>query len=150
MNPESLAILDKDLRRDEGVEHNYYYDIKGIKSIAVGHNCEADPLPIGWTPPLTDDQINKLLNHDLSVLFAGLDLHIPWWKHLNDPRQRVIANMGFNLGVDGLLKFHNTLKYARLGQYALAASEILDSAAARELPERYGRLSEIMKTGVEP
>ncbi len=48
--------------------------------------------------------------------------------------------MCFNLGINGLLNFKNTLKLIENGQYSKASVELMDSTAARELTERYSRL----------
>ena len=148
MSDIDMATLDHELRRDEGCVDHYYLDSKGIKTAMVGHNCIASPLPSGWKPPFTDAQINLTLNHDLQVVFAGLDLHIPWWRKLDGVRMRVFVNMAFNEGVEGLCKFHHMLADAAAADYDASAAEILNSEAARELPERYGRLAEMMRAGV--
>ena len=147
MTPDNLAILDKELRRDEGVRREFYLDSLGIKTVGVGHDCEANPLPIGWMPPLDDEQINMLLNHDLQVTFAALDLHIPYWKSLDDVRQRVLANMTFNMGIDRLLGFHRMLAATSNHDWEVAASEMLDSKWAKQVGDRAIRLSNMMKTG---
>jgi lysozyme len=150
MTPQDLSLLDAELRRDEGVRYTIYPDSKGIPTIGVGHNCAASPLPSGWKCPLTDDQVNQLLNHDLQVTFAALDLHLPWWKSLDGVRQRVIANLCFNMGIGKLMGFHKALAGMQSGDYATAAAEMEDSPWYGEVGERAVRLCRAMQTGVMP
>lgn len=147
MNPDNEAQLVVELRRDEGVRYVPYRDTKGIPTVGVGHNLQAAPLPAGWTYPLTDDQVNQLLRIDLTNVFSDLNRDLPWWTDLNDVRQRVIANMMFNLGSNRLLGFKNTLAAMRQGRYDDAAAGMLNSAWANQVGERAQRLAQMMRTG---
>ncbi|MBU9629921.1 glycoside hydrolase family protein [Burkholderia multivorans] len=146
----NLDLMDKELRRDEGVRYVPYRDTKGIPTVGVGHNLLASPLPPGWKYPLTDDQVNSLLNHDLQVAFAALDLHIPWWRKLDEVRQRVIANMDFNMGIATLMEFKNTLSAVQRGAYDIAAAGMKASRWYSQVGQRAVRLRMAMETGVMP
>lgn len=146
----NLALFDAELRRDEGVRYVRYLDSKGIPSTGVGHNLLASPLPAGWTYPLNDAQVNQLLNGDVAETFHQLDTHLPWWRQLDEVRQRVIANMCFNMGIAKLLGFHNTLAAMHRGAYAVAAAGMKASAWYGQVGERAVRLCEAMETGVMP
>jgi len=147
VNPDNEAQLVVELRRDEGVRYVPYRDTKGIPTVGVGHNLQAAPLPAGWTYPLTDDQVNQLLRIDLTNVFSDLNRDLPWWADLNDVRQRVIANMMFNLGSNRLLGFKNTLAAMRQGRYDDAAAGMLNSAWASQVGARAQRLAQMMRTG---
>lgn len=147
MNPDNEAQLVVELRRDEGVRYVPYADTKGIPTTGVGHNLQASPLPAGWTYPLTDDQVNQLLRIDLTNVFSDLNRDLPWWNDLNDVRQRVIANMMFNLGSNRLLGFKNTLAAMRQGRWDDAAAGMLNSAWASQVGARAQRLAQMMRTG---
>jgi lysozyme len=147
VNPDNEAQLIVELRRDEGVRYVPYRDTKGIPTVGVGHNLQASPLPAGWTYPLTDDQVNQLLMSDLANVFSDLNRDLPWWTDLNDVRQRVIANMMFNLGSNRLLGFKNTLAAMRQGRYDDAAAGMLNSAWASQVGARAQRLAQMMRTG---
>lgn len=150
MDAANLALLDAELRRDESVSATIYIDTEGNPTCGVGHNLNASPLPSGWTFPLTDAQINSLLNHDLAITFAALNLHLPWWSSMDDVRQRVIASMCFNMGIGKLLGFHNTLCAMRAGNHTSAASGMLASLWAKQVGDRATRLADAMRTGVMP
>jgi lysozyme len=147
MNPENETQLVVELRHDEGVRYTPYADTKGIPTVGVGHNLQASPLPDGWSYPLSDDQVNTLLERDLANVFSDLTRALPWWTDLNDVRQRVICNMCFNLGMRKLAGFKNTLVAMRQGAYADAASGMLNSAWASQVGARAQRLAQMMRTG---
>jgi lysozyme len=148
MNNENLQKLIAELRRDEAVRYSPYNDTKGIPTVGVGHNLNAKPLPAGWKYPLSDTQVNALLDDDLEDVFHDLDRNLPWWTDLNDVRQRVIANMAFNLGITKLLGFRNTLVFMRQGKYDAAADGMLASAWASQVKGRATRLADMMRKGV--
>ncbi|WP_065059534.1 glycoside hydrolase family protein [Paraburkholderia tropica] len=148
MDPTNLALLIADLRRDEGVRYSPYMDTTGHLSVGVGRNLTVFPLPAGWTYPLTDAQVNQLLTQDLQNTFAQLDAKLPWWRTLDAVRQRVIANMAFNLGVAGLMTFKTALGAMQRGSYAIAAAAMLNSQWARQVGMRAQRLCYAMEHDV--
>lgn len=148
MNNENLQKLIAELRIDEGVRYSPYKDTKGIPTVGVGHNLNAKPLPVGWKCPLNDTQVNSLLDDDLEDVFHDLDRNLPWWTDLNDVRQRVVANMAFNLGIAKLLGFKNTLVFMRQGKFSQAADGMLASAWATQVKGRATRLADMMRKGV--
>ena len=67
-----------------------------------------------------------------------------------DPRDWgpvVLANMAFNLGVDGLLGFRRMILAVDRGHYDQAAREMLNSKWARQVFNRAIRLAEMMAKG---
>lgn len=150
MTPANLVLLIAELRRDEGVRYVPYFDTRGFQTVACGHNLDASPLPAGWTFPLSDAQVDQLLTQDLDNTFAQLNASLPWWTSLDDVRQRVVANLAYNIGVAGLLGFHNTLFAMQCGSYAVAAAGMMNSAWYGEVGDRALRLCKAMETGVMP
>ena len=147
MNDENLRKLIAELRRDEGVMRSPYNDTMGIPTVGVGHNLRAKPLPDGWKYPLNDVQVDSLLDDDLEDVFHDLGRNLPWWTDLNDVRQRVLANMAFNLGIGELLGFRNTLIAMRQGKYDAAADGMLNSVWAAQVKGRATRLADRMRKG---
>ena len=147
----NLTLMIAELRRDEGVRYSPYTDTRGFQTVGVGHNMDANPLPSDWSFPLTDDQVNYLLSSvDLPAVFSALDAHLPWWRQLDEVRQRVIANMCFNMGIGTLLQFHNTLHCMQTGDYIGAAAGMATSRWAGEVGQRATRLVSAMSDGVMP
>jgi lysozyme len=62
-------------------------------------------------------------------------------------RQAVLAAMGFQLGIAGLLAFKATLRAMEAGSYAMAAAGMLASKWASQTPARAQRMAAIMREG---
>ena len=137
------AKLIKQLRRDEGEVLHAYTDSLSFLTIGVGRLI--DKRKGGG---ITAEESAYLLNNDIERTRAELLRRAPWIAGLDDARRGCLINMAFQLGVDGLLGFKNTLEMVRRGDYAGAAAGMLQSLWARQTPERAKRLSAQMLTGV--
>jgi lysozyme len=134
------VALIAELIRDEGVRLKPYVDTVGKTTIGVGRNLT----DVG----ITRDEAEALLEHDIIRTVAGLNGALPWWTDLDPVRQRVLINMGFNLGIRGLLTFQNTLRAVREGRWQDAHDGMLASKWARQVGARAQRLAEMMLTGL--
>ena len=130
----------------EGCRLKAYRDAVGVWTIGVGHAGPEVHAGLVWSAA----QIDARLASDIAAVQARLDAELPWWRTLNDARQDVLVQLGFQLGVAGLLKFHTTLDAAEHGRFAQAAGAMAASAWARQTPARARRLAERMRTGEEP
>lgn len=117
-----------------------YKDSKGIETLGIGHNMQK---------PITKSAAYHILNDDIEETLADLSQHLPWWEKLNEVRQRVFANMCFNLGIKRFLGFHHMLAAAQAGDYATAAREMLNSDWKDDVGHRAVRLAEEMCSGVD-
>ncbi|MEX3961010.1 glycoside hydrolase family protein [Paraburkholderia sp. EG286B] len=145
-----LTLLYAELRRDEGVRTMPYKDTKGRLTVGVGHNLTASPLPAGWSFPLSAAQITQLLTVDVASTMTQLDANVSWWRSLSEVRQRVVANMAFNLGIAKLLGFKNALAAMQAGDWSSAAAEMQDSDWYGQVGARAVRLCQAMRTDVMP
>ena len=145
----NLTLLEQELRRDEGVRFSPYKDTMGIMTVGIGHNLQAKPLH-NVTYPLTPDQVSAIFQYDVKEAVDNLNQHLPWWGHMDEVRQRVLVNMCFNLGMEKLLTFKNTLMFMSLGNYSQAAANMQQSAWYTQVGQRAVRLVQAMKTGIIP
>ena len=136
----NLLPLISELRRDEGVVAHAYQDSLGYWTIGVGHLI--DKRKGGKMP---DVIIDMLLRYDIDEKVAELNEKLPWWGFLDEPSQRVIVNMAFNLGVEGLLKFKDFMDALKDGDRNRAASEMLNSKWAEQVGARATRLAAVIK-----
>lgn len=136
----NLLPLISELRRDEGVIPHAYQDSLGYWTIGVGHLI--DKRKGGKMP---DVIIDMLLRYDIDEKIAELNEKLPWWGFLDEPSQRVIVNMAFNLGVEGLLKFKDFMDALKDGDRDRAASEMLSSKWAEQVGARATRLATIIR-----
>ncbi len=137
-----LERLKAELTRDEGLRLKPYKDSVGKVTIGVGRNLDDG----GISPA----EAQTLLEHDIESATAGLDRELPFWRTLDEVRQRVLVNMAFNLGIAKLLGFKHTLSLIETGEYATAADSMLASLWARQVGPRARRLAEMMRTGKDP
>lgn len=139
MTPDSRAHLVKALILDEGARNFPYKDTVGKLTIGVGRNLD--------DRGLSDREIGVLLENDITIVVDELDRHLPWWREMNDVRQRALANMCFNLGWPKLRGFVNTLAAMQRGDYQVAADGMRASLWARQVGARARRLAREMETG---
>lgn len=116
-----------------------YKDTVGKTTIGVGRNLDDEGI--------SDDEAMTLLRNDITEHLAALDQQLPWWRGMDEVRQRVIANMAFNMGIETLLTFKNTLAAMERGDYDAAANGMSASAWARQVGVRATRLVEMMRDG---
>lgn len=138
-DPELIAAL----KRDEGLRLNAYKDTVGVWTIGYGHTGPDIKPGLVWNQGKAESAlIEDVKEHNAKLLKA-----LPWIKNLDPVRRRALQNMAFNLGVDGLLGFKNTLEAVRTGRYNQAASGMLNSKWAKQVKGRAVRLAQEMLTG---
>ena len=139
------------LKIDEGVRTKRYLDTANPPkwTIGVGHNITDDKAyPFTQADePLTPSQVNLLLVKDVARAVADLDQNCNWWRALSDARQRVLANMCFNLGWPRLSQFQNTLDAMHKSDYQAAANGMRNSLWYKQVGARAERLAKIMEKG---
>lgn len=147
--------LVQELRDDEGEKLRAYKDHLGYWTIGVGHLIDpargANPAPFGVDLRnggfITAEQSEQLLLADIAEKEKQLDARLAWWRTLSDNRQRVLLNMAFQLGINGLLAFKNTLACVHKGDYRGATAGMLASKWAAQTPNRAKRLADRMVAG---
>jgi len=135
--------IDEMLEDEEGRKRCVYRDNLGFLTIGVGRLV--DPRKPG--AGLTDEEIDYLLANDIAAKTAEVRKALPWIDKLNEPRRAVLIGMAFQLGVAGLLGFHQTLALIATGQFDRAEDEMLQSLWAKQTPARAKRMAKQMATG---
>ena len=145
------------LSRDEGRVYVVYKDHLGYDTLGAGHLV--DPRKGGFMPSyaaeelaskgkVSDTTIDRMLAEDIRAKDEELRRRAPWVNGLDSARYGCLLNMAFQMGVDGLLGFKNTLNMVKIGDYDGASKGMLNSLWARQTPERARRVSAQMKTGI--
>lgn len=146
--------------------HKRFVDNEGLRlkpyrckankwTIGIGRNFQDNPLSskeaayIGHdlSQGITEEQAYYLLDTEVNRIMKDLDKRLPWWRELDDNRQFVLLDMSYQMGVDGLLGFHNTLKYIREGYHIKAADNLLKSLYAKQTPNRAEKNAHCLITG---
>lgn len=131
------------LKVDEGVEPCAYSDSLGYLTIGVGRLIDKRKPGAGLRP----SEIDFLLQNDVDDRIDQLTRRLPWFQNLDDARKGVLLNMAFQMGVDGLLGFKNTLKLIEDGKYTEAATAMMNSKWAQQTPNRAKKMARQMETG---
>ena len=116
------------------------------------YTCPAGKLTVGYGHNLEDNGITQeiaetLLKTDLALARMEVGAKIPYCYQLNEPRQYVLVDMCFNMGIGRLLTFKKMLAALKEGYYERAAYEMMDSKWAKQVGRRAEKLAEIMKKG---
>lgn len=127
------------LLRHEDFKSKPYRDTAGKLTIGIGRDLD----DVG----ITLEEARALLANDIERAARALDDKIPWWRHLDDVRQDVLANMCFNMGIHRLVKFEEMLAACSRGAYGVAADEMLDSLWAKQVGARANELAGQMRMG---
>lgn len=130
------------IRRHEGLVLHAYEDSLGFTTIGFGRLIDRRK-----GGGISEPEAQFLLQNDVSEVLAALVKNIDFWDNLNIPRQAVLMNMSFQMGVQGLLKFSRTLAMIKAGQYDKAADNMLKSLWAKQTPNRANEMAEQMRTG---
>lgn len=135
----NVQALQNQLIIDEGLRLKPYPDSVGKLTIGIGRNLT----DVG----ISRDEALTLNSNDIKDICDRLDAALGWWRHMTENRQQALANMAFNLGINGLLGFRDTLNHLQANEYDLASKTMLSSKWATQVGERAVRLSEMIKNG---
>lgn len=140
----------RQLKRHEGLRLKAYICPAGALTIGYGHNLDANPVDwLGGRRTINDAEADRLLRDDLARLLPGV-VDITGgrvWGALAPPRQGVLLNMAYNLGLRGLAGFGRMLGAVENSDWQRAADEMLESAWAGQVRGRAFELARQMQTG---
>ncbi len=134
-----MAKLSDRLEIEEGMELFLYKCTSGKDTLGVGRNIS--------DRGISADEAKYLLRNDIISCISELDHNFRWWKDLSENRRIVMGDLIFNLGLSKLKQFKKFLAAMESGDYETASEELLDSRYAKQLPNRSGRNSQIIKDG---
>jgi len=126
------------LKGDEGFRQFPYRDTQGVLTIGYGFNLQSDGLSQAEAAAVLELRVNRRY---LELLTA-----LPWVRELDQPRQAVLLNMAYNLGVAGLQQFKCMLLAVQAQDYGPAADDMLLSRWAEQVGARAWRLALQMLT----
>ena len=139
----------------EGLSLMPYKDSQGLTTIGVGRCVENNPFTseelkaVGdWKHGITRNAALYLLRNDVKKVYHSLKKEIEFFKDLDSERQYALLDMGFNLGVSGLLRFKKMINALKYKDFNTAATECLDSKYALTVKTRAHRIAETLRTGI--
>jgi lysozyme len=138
-----ITCIEDQLRLDEGERLSAYQDHLGYWTIGVGRLIDARK-----GGGISRAESALLLQHDIERVEAAIDRALPWATTLDPVRRGALVNMGFQMGVAGLLGFAQTLAAVKAGNYPAAADQMLASRWASQTPARARRLADQVRSGI--
>lgn len=91
---------------------------------------------------ITEQEAMVLLDNDIYECTEQLKSKLKWWNTAPEALKEVLVNMCFNMGINKLMTFRNTLWLMSTGMYEQAADHMLRSKWARQVKSRAKRLAE--------
>ena len=145
MNVEKFT---EEIKRDEGVKYEVYLDHLGLPTCGIGHLIkEDDPehgLEVGTE--IGEERVNELFAKDLETTMDECKKLYYDFDVLPVKAQHIIANMMFNMGRPRLSRFHKMKRAVDNREWQEAATQMLDSRWANQVPNRANRLIQEMKS----
>ena len=138
-NPGFTNNVLEQLKADEGLRTHPYRDSVGKLTVGYGRNLSDDGISV--------PEAEFMLFNDFDFALHSVYRYLPWATKLDDARLGVLVNMAFNMGIDSLLTFHNTLAHVEAGDYDLAATDMQNSLWAKQVGARADRLVQQMRSG---
>lgn len=139
------------LNLEEGYKEKPYIDTLGYPTVAGGVRIGPKGASLSnyqFTVPREVGDVWKLsiLNDKIAAAkkYSNIQQAL---ANCNDARKDIIYSMMYQLGVDGLAQFRNTLKSIAGGDFNAGAEGMLNSLWARQTPGRAQRHAEVMRSG---
>lgn len=153
MTPRTYDALKRQITAGEGRRGDVYDDANG-RTITKGSIVHGHPtIGIGWNldaHPLPAAIIDLLYDLALEDVLQQLDRRLPWWRTLDEIAQRVLVDLGYNLGVDKLLTFDGTLAHLRQGDRIAAAQHLEATPWYQQVGSRGVTLCAMLRTQADP
>lgn len=139
-----FAEISAHLEREEGRVAYAYKDSLGYLTIGVGRLIDK-----AKGGKLSDEEIDHLLANDIRSKMHAIEGWPAWAAVKDDPaRATALLSMAFQLGVEGLAGFKNSLQLIADRQWQQAAANLMQSKWAKQTPNRARRVTQMIATGV--
>lgn len=139
------------LNFEEGYREKPYIDTEGYPTVACGIKIGPKGAPLSdytFSVPrdVGDVWLESFVNTTIAKMNANPSI-VAAMKSCNPARRDILISMAYQMGVDGLAGFKNTLAMVTAGNFTGAANGMLSSKWATQTPKRAKRHAEVMRTG---
>lgn len=100
-------------------------DAKGMYEIGYGHDITEDQAQHSYATGITAAEAYDILEQDIASIKTECGRTMPWLLGLDDCRQSVIYEMVYQLGLQGVLDFHQMIVAVREQDWQRAADNML-------------------------
>jgi lysozyme len=145
------------IRSNEGFTERPFLDTEGNRTVGIGFNI-SDPSIAKFVPRDVQSGQRALTVPEAKAIFDEKLLPIALgdaksfvgdstFSNLDPVRQRVLIDLSFNLGGPRLKTFKKLRSAIIKGDFQTAATELLDSKYATQVPNRARRNAQLLLTG---
>lgn len=128
-----MKELIESIKHHEGFRGEVYKDTLGFDTVGYGTKM-----------PLSKEEAEMILESRLKAKIKELETKEPFVNKLPIEKQEILAEMSYQLGVNGVLKFKKMWRALKELDYHAASIEMLDSRWAVQTPSRAKELSNRM------
>ena len=148
-----MMTLYEFIEKHEGRRKKPYKCPAGKLTIGVGHNIDANPLPIDIKRHLEkygsidNEMIDRLLNADIRHAVADCQVIFPAFNTFSDNRRMALIDFVFQLGFAGARRFTRSVNAINAEKWDDAARYMSESLWARQTPTRAKEVIQLIKEG---
>lgn len=129
------------LAGDEGFSDKIYYDEYHHATLGIGLNLDAG---------IDYEMAYAAMAAKYYTLHRTLNKIYPFFDFLSSPRQYVLVNMAYNMGLTGLASFRDFLAALEKFDYEGASAALIASNYYRQVGPRARRLADVIHTNEMP
>jgi len=133
---------------EEGYREEIYKCTQGYNTVGVGHNLDANPLPINVLELLFKGKravaLDELFKYDIQKVIHQLDISFSWWRDKEDDIKIFMIDFVFNVGIGTAREFKNTMRYIEQNRYKKASKGLMNSLYAKQVPNRAKRNAKLI------
>lgn len=131
------------LKKQEGVRRFAYFCPANQLTVGAGRNIQQIPF--------SEDEIDLMLNNDIKRVVKELSKTFNWFSELEPARMDAMICIGYNLGINRLLRFKRALYSMSISEWSEAADHFRDSKWAKvQVPARASLLARMIETNEYP
>ena len=139
------------LNFEEGFRARPYIDTEGYPTVGVGFligpkGAAVRNYTFSLSKNVSDVWLQEIVDARLKDMQSNPSIAAAL-KQCNPARADVLQSMAYQMGINGLAAFKNTLAMVAAGNFAGAAAGMLNSKWATQTPKRAQRHAEVMRTG---
>lgn len=130
-----MTKLIEDIMKNEGFVGTVYKDTLGFDTIGYGTKL-----------PLSKEEAALILEYRLKAKIKELETKEPFVNKLPIEKQEILAEMCYQMGVSGVLKFKKMWVALKEFDYEESSIQMMDSTWAIQTPNRAIKLSQKMRS----
>ena len=138
MDKQPSEQLNVAIENEEGFRSHAYWDPIGhVWTVGYG---QTGPTVTGTTIVTREEAVAWLVSVEDKII-TGLRQALPWASTLSAPRFGALVDAAYNLGLSGLLQFHEALDAMKSANWPGAVRGFRDSLWYRQVPHRVNAIS---------